>query len=107
MKSRENGFRKDLFKKIEANRKLQEILVKEEFEMCKKYIQINCKDQYYHEAERTTGRGKNKKTYLEGRFYWMQDFKDQDTGKIIKIERSRPIKENDTWDEIAVVSLVM
>jgi len=99
--------RVELLKQIEANRQKQEDLAKEELELCKKYIQINDKNQWYTESERTVGRGKSKRTFIEGRFYWMQDFKDDDTGQVIKIERSRPVKENEEWDNIAVVNLVI
>jgi hypothetical protein len=99
--------RLELLKQIEANRQKQEELAKEEFELCKKYIQINDKRQWYAEVERTVGRGKTKRTFLEGRFYWIQHFKDDDTGQVIKIERSRPVKENEKWDSIAVINLVI
>lgn len=98
--------RAELLQLIEANRQKQQELEKEEFELCKKYIQINDGTQWYKESERTVGRGKNKRTFLEGRFYWIQNFQTAD-GRECEIERSRPIKENDEWDEIAIKSIVI
>ena len=98
--------RKAILKKIEANHKKSLELKKEALELCKEYIQVNCEEQWYSESQRTTGRGKNKRTFLEGRFNWKQDFKDNDTNEIFRINRSRPVKENNQWDEIAVLALI-
>lgn len=53
--------------------------------------------QWYKEELRTTGRGKKKRTFLEGRVYWNQFFKDEDTGEEIKIERSQQITVDGVW----------
>lgn len=92
---------------IEANRRRQDELANKEFELCKKYIQINDNKQWYSEKERTVGRGKNKRTFLEGRFYWIDSIVDSDTGQSVIVERSRCVKENEEWDVLAVLSLVI
>lgn len=98
--------RKKLLQKIKAIREKQELLAEKEFELCKKYLQINDEQQWYKEEERTIGRGEKKKTYLEGRVYWHQEFIDGKTRDSIEIERSRAVKEDGEWDNIAVMALV-
>lgn len=48
-------------------------------------------------------------TYIRtsGRYYWTESFTDEDTGKLINVERSRPVKVDAIWDEIAVKTLVI
>ena len=98
--------RKILLSQIELLREEQEKLDAAELELCKRYIVLSDKKQWYKERERTVGCGESKRTFIEGRVYWMQSFKDEDTGEIIEIERSRPVKENDQWDNVAVLALI-
>ncbi len=55
------------------------------------------KKQWFKEEEETHGRGKKKETNLVGRIYWKEGFKDEDTGKIIMIERSQSVRVNGEW----------
>lgn len=97
-----------LQKKIDAVRKQIEQLEKKEFELCLTWILTPNKEtgERYEASERVVGRGKKKKIVNEGRYYWMQKFECQDTGKPVMIERSRPVCEDGVWDEVAVKTLV-
>lgn len=97
----------ELLKKIEQVRQDQETLAQLELSLCKEYLQISDEQQWFKEEKRTCKSGRGKRTILEGRFYWYQSMTDEGTGKVIKIERSRPIKENGKWDDIAVINLVI
>lgn len=81
---------KDIIKQIE---KLQ----KEHIELNRKYMLLSDKHQQFEEKEETTGKGKNKKTQLVGRVHWIQDFKDEDTGEVYKIPRTRIVRVNGEW----------
>ncbi len=45
-----------------------------------------------------TDRRKRKVFVLRGRIHWYEDFVDIDTGKVITIERSRVVMEDNVWD---------
>lgn len=51
----------------------------------------------YEEKEEVHGRGKKQQTLLVGREYWWEEFKDEDGGPSIWIERSRAVKINGEW----------
>lgn len=83
--------------KIKANKqKIQELLDKN-LELERKSILLSDDVQQYKEQIRTTGRGKNKKQYLEGRIYWMEKFKDEDTKKVFEMQRSRAVRIDGEW----------
>jgi hypothetical protein len=89
--------RERIYAKIKVNeKKIQELLDKN-LELERKSYLLSDNKQQYKEQIRTTGRGKNKKTYLEGRIYWIDKFKDEDTGKTIDIERSRAVRIDGEW----------
>jgi len=83
----------------------QELHVKE-LELCRKYLTTNEGDERYEEADREVGRGKNKRTIREGRYYWKETYKDEDTGKPFVLDRSRAIRENDKWDNHVILNLI-
>lgn len=98
--------RAEILEQIENNRQKQDDLKKQEIELCKKYIQCSDEQQWFKEEERTVGRGKKKRTYLEGRLYWIQHFVDGDTGGVIQIERSRAVSENGAFDIQELLQLI-
>lgn len=51
----------------------------------------------YSESEEVWGRGKKKETHMVGRRYWSQDFKDEDTGDVVAIERSQCVRIDGIW----------
>jgi len=89
--------RERLSAKIKANeQKIQELLDKN-LELERKSILLSDDVQQYKEQMRTTGRGKNKKEYLEGRIYWMERFTDGDTKKVFEMQRSRAVRIDGEW----------
>lgn len=77
-----------LQKKIDANISKIKRLANENI-----YLQdkINTSGKYKEEHQ-TFGRGKKKVTKFVGRKYWKEDFKDEDSGEAITIERSRIVR---------------
>lgn len=58
---------------------------------------LSDKKQRYKEEIEEHGKGKNKKTYLVGRVYWVETFKDQDTGTLFPMTRSQVVKQDGEW----------
>lgn len=96
-----------ILNRLESIRKQQQELEQEEIKLCRSYIQLNDEREWYTENERTVGRGKTKRTFIEGRYHWLETFTDEDTGQKVDIERSRPVRENGVWDNIALSTLVL
>jgi hypothetical protein len=98
--------RNELKKKIDNIREQIGLLKEKETELCREFITMSGEGCKYDEKNREIGRGKNKYTIKEGRYYWTEFFKDEDTGQKIAIERSRPVKEDGVWDDELIKSLI-
>lgn len=66
-------------------------------ELEKEAYLLSDKEQWFTEEEEEWGKGKKKRTVKAGRIHWNEDFKDEDTGNYITIERSRLVKEDGQW----------
>lgn len=73
------------------------LLRDEIIELRKKAYLLSDKEQWFTEKEETIGRGKNAVTRLVGRIHWRESFTDDDTGKIIRFERSEAVRINGEW----------
>lgn len=60
-------------------------------------VELNDEHSRYEQKPETFGRGKNKTTQLVGRLFWHEYYPDGDTGKQIKIERSRMVMLDGDW----------
>lgn len=89
--------RKQIAKRLNEIEVTIQQLKKECKELQKEDMLLSDKHQWYKEEMREVGRGKKKKTILEGRIYWNEDFIDEDTGSVITIERSRAVKVDGEW----------
>lgn len=89
--------RKEIIKESRSIIKQIEKLQKKHIQLNRKFMLLSDKEQQYKETEETIGRGKTKTTKLIGRIHWVGKFKDQDTGKTIKIERSTVVRVNGEW----------
>lgn len=85
-----SNLKKDAIEKIQ---KLQSRIL----ELEKEDILFCDKNQWYKEGPETHGTGKRKLTRNYGRIYWKEDFKDEDTGEIITLERSQIVKVDGEW----------
>lgn len=89
--------RKQLSAKAKANLKIIKKLEDENIQLLIQSWQLNDKISRYEEKEETHGRGKNKLTQLIGRIHFDQYFTDEDTGKKIKIQRSKIVCIDGIW----------
>ncbi len=83
--------------KIASNAKKIHALHQKNIELSKEELLLSDKQQWYTETTETHGKGKNKKEYLIGRINWKEDFKDEDTGEVVTIERSQVVRQNGEW----------
>lgn len=101
--------RKEIKSEISHVRKQIADLEKKEMILCKKYLTVSDTKTWYTEINRKIRDPKNGrkfKTILEGRVHWYQNFKDEDTRKIVKIERSCAIMQDGIWDIELMKSMV-
>lgn len=89
--------REKLTAKITAKEKQITLIHKEIVELRKQALLLSDKVQWFTEEKETHGRGKNKQEMLIGRIHWKEDFKDEDTGKVITIERSMAVRVDGEW----------
>lgn len=89
--------RKQICKIIDKKRATIQKLKQELQELKKEEMLLSDEQQWYKEEKREVGRGKKKKTILEGRIYWKEDFIDEGTGNVITIERSRAVRVDGEW----------
>jgi len=88
--------RKENFDKIEE-------LKKENIELYKQAMVISDEKQWFTEEIESHPKAKYQRepNYLDGklvgRIHWNEDFKDEDTGKLITIERSQLVKVDGEW----------
>ncbi|MDO9186966.1 MAG: hypothetical protein Q7W13_13210 [Bacteroidia bacterium] len=92
MKKREN-----LEAKIAANIEKITSLNIEIIELRKKTLLLSDDVQWFKEKKETIGRGKTKKEVLVGRIHWKEDFKDENNGEVITIERQRVVRVDGKW----------
>ena len=76
--------------KIEFLQGLKERLVKEDY-------LLSDEKQWYKEERRVVRMGRKNVEILEGRIYWNETFKDEDSGQVVKIERSMAVKIDGEW----------
>ncbi len=101
--------RENLKAQIARTRADIERLQQLEFDLCKKYLTLSDDKEWYAESVKKVRNHEDMrkyKTIYEGRYYWLQDFKDEGTGQMVQIERSRPIMQDGEWDEAAILTLV-
>jgi hypothetical protein len=89
--------RYQIVKKINANSKKMAALKAQNIELNRQHLLLSDRNQQYKEELETLGRGNNKVDALIGRVYWKEGFKDLDTGEVIYINRSKPVRKNGEW----------
>jgi hypothetical protein len=92
--------RQKLEAKIEAKKAQIQKLKEDIIELRKETFFLSDKQQWFIEKEEThivSRRPKKEETFLIGRIYWKEDFRDEDTGNVITIERNRIVRKNGEW----------
>lgn len=92
--------RKQIEAKIQKNKQLILELKKENNDLYYESLLLTDKEQQYIEEERevyVTKRPKVTKKVLVGMVRWNEDFRDEDTGKIVTIQRHQVVKEDGNW----------
>lgn len=89
--------RKQLASIVKANNKIINNCKKQNLEVLRASYLLTDKRQQYKEETVTLGRGRTRRTELQGRVYWMQTFVDEGTGEEFKIERSMIVRINNEW----------
>lgn len=89
--------RNQIEKKIEKNNQKIKLLELQNRNLFLQSLEISDKKQQYNESEVEIGRGKKKEKVLMGKITWKENFMDEDTGKLIEIERSQYVKRNGVW----------
>lgn len=92
--------RKKINKEIELRKNKIQALKDEIIEFTKQGLLLCDSKQRFEEKEEVwtiKKRPKITETVLAGRIYWREGFRDEDTGKIIYIERSRLVRQNGEW----------
>lgn len=94
--------RKEFNDQIADNNKRIAELQAENLELLKAALMTSDETQWYTEKEEPwiAGRGKDRKktTAIIGRVNWISKYKDEDTGKMVEVPRSRIVKVNGQWD---------
>ncbi len=67
-------------------------------ELNKQSLLLSDDEQWFKEKTETIGRGKTKREALIGSIHWKEDFKDDDTGKVITIERQQVVRVDGEWN---------
>lgn len=97
--------REEILNQIRLNKEKIKELNKHNYALAQQYVQICDSEGHYTEKEEIHGRGRSRKD-LVGRRYWMEDFKDEDTGEVVTIERSQAVKVDGEWTD-AIKSLII
>ncbi len=92
--------REKINKKIESNISKIKALNDENVRLRIRELQISDKTQQYSEKMEVRGRGKTKQDVLVGRVHWKEDFKDEDTGEVVTVERQTIVRIGETWYEV-------
>ncbi len=98
--------RKDIQDEISRKKELLNQLSLEILELKKENLLFSDDEQWFIERKEehvTKRRPLQKETFLVGRVYWMQDFKDNDTGEIIPIERNQIVRINGEWKDSILI----
>lgn len=89
--------REVIHEQLAANKEAMQKLHTEIVEL-KKEALLLCDDvQWFVEKKEVIGRGKSKREVLVGRIHWNEDFKDEDTGETITIERTEIVRVDGEW----------
>lgn len=89
--------REQIQSKINSNLEKIASLNSEVFELRKQALLLSDDVQWFEEKKETIGRGKTKREVLIGRIHWNEDFKDEDSGEIITIERQQTVRIDGEW----------
>ena len=94
--------RKEINTQIEANSARIDELKNKNLELRRQSYLLSDNEQWFTEqlevvTERINGK-KVKRERLVGRIHWNEDFKDDDTGDVVTIERSRPVRIDGNWN---------
>lgn len=99
MKGRRNEIREE----IAAKKKQIDGIIHEIIELQKESLLLCDEEQWFREKVEQHPRQKyQRKDYwlhnkLVGRVHWNEDFKDEDTGEVITIERSQVVRVEGEW----------
>jgi FtsZ-binding cell division protein ZapB len=89
--------RQELNEKIDAKSEARELLRLEIIELKKQALLLSDDVQQFEEKKEIIGRGKHKREVLVGRIHWKEDFKDEDTGEVVTIERQQAVRIDGEW----------
>lgn len=92
--------RKQIEAKIQKNKDLIAKLKKENNDLYYESLLISDNEQKYIEEERevvVSKRPKVTKKVLFGMIQWDENFRDEDTGKVVTIQRHQIVKEDGVW----------
>ena len=92
--------RKQIEAKIQKNKGIIARLKQENNDLYYESLLISDNEQKYIEEERevvVTKRPKVTKKVLVGMIQWDEDFRDEDTGKVVTIQRHKIVKEDGVW----------
>lgn len=93
--------REKLESKVSKNLEKIQALKEENATIKEQLILLSDKTQWFVEqVETSTERIQRKKVKVDrliGRIHWKEDFKDDDTGEVVTIERSRVVRVNNEW----------
>lgn len=93
--------RKEIEDLITAKKETIQQFKKEIIELNRQALLISDEEQWFTEEKEIVteceGRKKRKVEKMVGRINWNEDFKDEDTGEVITIERSQVVKMDGDW----------
>jgi hypothetical protein len=93
--------RTEIKDRIKLRQRNIEILKGEITELWRLWYMTSDEKQWFEEKMEThkvkEGRKTVEKQFLIGRIHWMEDFRDEDTGDVITIARSRVVRVDGEW----------
>jgi len=92
-----NLSRNEIEAELIKKRKAIEYLQQEIIDLRRKAVLLSDETQWFTEKMETLGRGKKKRETLVGRIHWNEGFKDEDSGEIITVQRTRIVRFDGEW----------
>ncbi len=86
-----------IHKKIKAINDKMDVLNAEKRVLIEEAYLLTDKVQQFTEKDEIWGRGKNKRSVRVGRIHWKENFKDEDSGEILVLERSCVVRNDGEW----------
>jgi hypothetical protein len=94
--------RKEIEALMQAKKEAINTLKREINDLYYQSLLLSDEDQWFIEKMETITYRENRKKVkvqkLIGRIHWNENFKDEDTGEVITIERSQPVRVDGKWD---------